>query len=100
MAAQQDHQRPDIARALVDSGFAALVTFGLSFPILALRTEQDMQNRLVVEQRWSWAIGAVIAVFCARLLAGLLSDWRARAIAIPGALIGVYGGHARRRAAS
>ena len=30
---------------------------------------------------------------CARLLAGLLSDWRARAVAIPGALIGVYGAH-------
>ena len=85
MATHQHHERPDIARALVDAGFAALVTFGLSFPILALRTEQDMQNRLVVEQRWSWAIGAVIAVFCARLLAGLLSDWRARALAMPGA---------------
>ena len=72
-----------MARALVDAGFAALVTFGLSFPILALRTEQDMQNRLVVEQRWSWAIVAVVAVFCARLLAGLLNDWRARAVAIP-----------------
>ena len=93
MAAPLDHKRPGLARALVDAGFAALVTFGLSFPILALRTEQDMQNRLVVEQRWSWAIGAVVAVFCARLLAGLLGDWRARALAIPGALIFVYGVH-------
>ena len=93
MAAPMDPQRPALTRALVDAGFAALVTFGLSFPILALRTEQDMQNRLIVEPRWFWSLVAVVAVFCARLLASLLGDWRARALAIPGALIGVYGAH-------
>ncbi len=93
MAAPLDQKRPDLSRALVDAGFAALVTFGLSFPILALRTEQDMQNRLIVEPRWSWSVIAVMVVFCARLLAGLLSDWRARALAIPGALIAVFGAH-------
>ena len=80
-----------LAAALADAGFAALVTFGLSFPILAYRTEQDMQNRLVVEPRWSWALVAVAAIFLARLLAGLIHDWRARALAIPGALAAVYG---------
>ena len=93
MSPPLDHKGPGLSRALVDAGFAGLVTFGISFPILALRTEQDMQNHLVVEQRWSWSAGAVVAVFCARLLAGLLSDWRTRAIAIPGALVGVFGAH-------
>ena len=36
-----------LAAALADAGFAALVTFGLSFPILAYRTEQDYTARLM-----------------------------------------------------
>ncbi len=92
MAAPNDRPRPVLQTALVDAGFAGLVTFGLSFPLLAYRTEQDMQNQLVVEPRWSLSLVAVVAIFCARLLAGLIQDWRARALAIPGALVAVYGG--------
>jgi branched-chain amino acid transport system permease protein len=92
MAAPTAPPRSRLQTALGDAGFAALVTFGLSFPLLAFRTEQDMQNRLVVEPRWSWSLAAVLAIFCARLLAGLIQDWRARALAIPGALVAIYGG--------
>ena len=59
----------DIAKAVKDAGFAALVTLGLSFPILAFGTRQDMSNALVVEPRWSWAIWAGVAVFVARFAA-------------------------------
>ena len=81
----------DAARAVLDAAFAALVTFGLSFPILALRTDVDSQNRLVLESRWLWSFTSVVVVFAVRLLAGLLTDWRARALAIPAVLVAVFG---------
>lgn len=67
-----------------DAGFAALVTAGLSFPILALGTELDLSDRLVLEQRWSWLVIAVALVFFGRLCALSLTDWRARAIGVFG----------------
>ena len=81
----------DAARAVLDAAFAALVTFGLSFPILALRTDVDSQNRLVLESRWLWSFTSVVVVFAVRLLDGLLTDWRARALAIPAVLVAVFG---------
>jgi branched-chain amino acid transport system permease protein len=71
--------------ALRDAGFAGLVAAGLSFPILALGTQLDLSNRLVLEQRWSWLIVAAALVFVGRLNAILLNDWRARLLAVPGA---------------
>ena len=53
--------------ALKEAAFAALVTAGLSFPILALRTESDVSNKLVLSQRWSWVIWAAAIVFLGRL---------------------------------
>ncbi len=58
----------DIGGALRDSGFAALVTLGLSIPIVAFNTKTDMANVLVVIPRFGWAIGACVAVFIARLI--------------------------------
>jgi branched-chain amino acid transport system permease protein len=58
----------NLLAALKDSGFAALVTLGLSIPILAFGTHTNMSNELVVEPRWSLAIGACIAVFAARMI--------------------------------
>jgi branched-chain amino acid transport system permease protein len=58
----------DIGAAVKEAGFAALVTLGLSFPILALRAESDMSNTLVLIQRWSWPIIAAGLVFVGRLL--------------------------------
>ena len=87
----EDQTKPTLARVLVEAGLAALVTFGLAFPILAYRTDTNLQNQLIIEPRWSWTLAAVVTVFCARTLAGLLADWRARALAIPGALVAVYG---------
>src|SRR5450755_3477587 len=53
----------DMVAAFKEAGFAALVTLGLSFPILALRAESDMSNTLVLIQRWSWPLTAAVLVF-------------------------------------
>ena len=60
--------------AIKEAGFAALVTAGLSFPILALRTESDVSNKLVLSQRWSWMIWAAAIVFIGRLILVLLKS--------------------------
>jgi branched-chain amino acid transport system permease protein len=65
----------DAVAALRDAGFAALITFCLSIPILAYRTQEDISNHLIVVPRWSWPIGAAILVFLARLAA---IAWRSR----------------------
>ena len=65
----------DLTKALRDAGFAALVTFCLSIPILAYRTQEDISNRLVVVPRWSWPVVAALLVFGARMAA---IAWRTR----------------------
>ena len=59
----------DFATAVKDAGLAALVTLGLSIPILAFRTEQDISNRLIVVPRFSWPVIAAVLVFVVRMLA-------------------------------
>ncbi|MBV9702962.1 MAG: DUF3382 domain-containing protein, partial [Methylobacteriaceae bacterium] len=61
-----------VTAALKDGGFAGLVTLGLSFPIVALRAEQDMSNQLILQQRWSWSLIAAAAVFAVRFLVVLV----------------------------
>ena len=75
-----------VQTALREASFAGLVAALLSFPILALRVEADMNNRLVLEERWPFVGVAMIAIFVARFLSSILDDWRARALAISGAL--------------
>ncbi len=41
-----------LRKALKTAIIAALVTFGLAFPIVALKTEPDDQNHLMLQQRW------------------------------------------------
>ena len=72
----------DVAAAVKNAGFAALVTLGLSFPLLAFDTHPDVSNTLVVVPRWTWPIGAAVLVFAARLL-GLLLHARPRAARRP-----------------
>ncbi len=62
--------------------WAALLTFGLAVPILALRTDQNMSNQLILVPRWNYVVVAVLAIFAlsflrlfkgeGRWLAGLL----------------------------
>lgn len=77
-----------IRRAISDAAWTALLVLGLSFPILAYRTEQDEFNRLIVVSRWSWPLIAAGALFVAQLSAGLLSRWQARFLSVPGSVIG------------
>ncbi len=50
-----------ITAALKEALGAALLALGLSVPILALRTEQDINNRLVLQPRWNYVLIAVLA---------------------------------------
>ncbi len=56
-----------LVAALRDALGTGLLAFGLSFPILALRTEQNMANQLVLDQRWSYMAIAFAVAFAARL---------------------------------
>jgi len=57
----------DWAYAIKEAAFAAVITAGLSFPILALRTDMDISNKLILNQRWSWLFVAAALVFVGRL---------------------------------
>ena len=83
-----------MAKAIREAGFAALVMLGLSFPILALRTEQNMANELVLAQRWSWVFVACVAVFIARLVQMLFASNLAKFLIVFGSLT-LLGGLAR-----
>ena len=72
MTAPSAHTRPGpaatIAAAVKDASGTALLALGLSFPILALRTDQNMANLLVLDQRWGYVAVAMALAFLARLL--------------------------------
>src|SRR5258705_5544678 len=74
--------RLPIAHALKDASLSAVVTFGLCFPIVAYRTEQDINNVLVLQSRWGLVLIACAIVFGARLLYNLTP---ARAAKVKGA---------------
>jgi branched-chain amino acid transport system permease protein len=59
-----------------DALFAALVAAGVFGPLLAFKTTQDMQNRLIVEPRWDLLAIVVLIVWAGRFL---LSLWQAQA---------------------
>ncbi|MDX3808939.1 high-affinity branched-chain amino acid ABC transporter permease LivM [Bosea thiooxidans] len=61
----------DIKAALKEAGFAALVTFGLCIPIIAWGTRQNLDNVLVLDQRWDAVAWAVGIVFVGRFLVAL-----------------------------
>ncbi|MBV9079124.1 MAG: high-affinity branched-chain amino acid ABC transporter permease LivM [Methylobacteriaceae bacterium] len=66
--------RVDLGAAFKDAALAALVTLGLAFPILALRTREGPTGGLILDQRWGLvaiACGIVFAVRLALRLAGL-----------------------------
>ncbi len=59
----------DVAAAAADAGRAALITLGLSIPLLAFDTHTDISNTLVVVPRWSWPAVACLLVLVARFAA-------------------------------
>ena len=56
-----------VGSALIDAAKSACLTLALSIPIVALRTEQNMQNQLVLQSRWGLVLTLVIATFVLRL---------------------------------
>jgi len=86
-----DQPRPmasnPIVAALKDALGTALVALGLAVPILALRTEQNMANELVLQPRWGYVGVAVVGAFVARLfyLIVAAAPKRTRPVAAPGA---------------
>jgi branched-chain amino acid transport system permease protein len=64
--------RPTASRTIVaafkDALGTALVALGLAVPILALRTEQNISNELILQPRWGYVAVAVLLAFAARLL--------------------------------
>ena len=66
--------------AMKEAAFATLVTFGLCFPIVALKTVQNMANELVLESRWDLVLTLCATVFIGRLA---ITALKARNIARP-----------------
>ncbi len=62
--------------ALAEAARVGLIAGALAFPVLALRAEPDFSNRLVLQPRWSWMLGAAVAGFAGRLLLSLLPPRR------------------------
>lgn len=59
--------RPATIAAIKDAALVGLVTFGLGFPILAYRTEQNISNQLIIEPRWALAFSFAGLAFALRL---------------------------------
>jgi branched-chain amino acid transport system permease protein len=59
--------RLDVARALRDAGWAALLAFGLFLPLIGFITYQDVNNELALGTRWG-----LLAIFVAVIALGRL----------------------------
>jgi len=68
MAAGAAATRVDVARALRDAGFTALLSFGLFLPLVGFQTVNDFQNKLIVVSRWPFLFGLVAFVAIARFV--------------------------------
>jgi len=62
-----------LAKAVTDALGAAALALGLAVPILALRTEQNISNELILQPRWGYVAVAVAGAFAARLIYLLLA---------------------------
>lgn len=71
-ARKSEAARVTIAGAFKDAVSWTLLVLGLSFPIIALRTETDFSNNLILEPRWHLVVIACAITFVARLVYNLL----------------------------
>lgn len=61
-------QSPTAGAAIIEAAKAGLLALGLAIPILALRTETNIENQLVLQERWGYVAVAVAVAFAGRLL--------------------------------
>ena len=78
--------------ALRDAAFVGLITAGLCFPLIALRAEADMDNHLVLQQRWSWLVSATIAMAASRFIASIFERLAARIAGVSGVWLLLFAG--------
>jgi branched-chain amino acid transport system permease protein len=77
MADGAPDQRVDVARALRDAGFSALLAFGLFLPLIGFETVTNIRNDLIVTTRWPLLFAIVAVVGAGRLAFSLvLEPWR------------------------
>jgi branched-chain amino acid transport system permease protein len=76
--------RLDIAAAVKDAAISALITLGLSIPILAFKTEQNGAD-LFLSQRWGLVALLCALVFALRIFQHAFTASRAARRAVPGA---------------
>jgi branched-chain amino acid transport system permease protein len=80
-------------QALKEAGQASLLMLGLAVPILLLRTDQNMENRLILTSRWSLVFVAILCAFSLSLARGVVAK-RIPAVSIAYIVLGclvVYG---------
>jgi len=66
--------RVDWARALRDSGFTALIAFGLFLPLIGFKTITDIRNNLILTTRWPLLFAIVAVVGAGRLAYSLVAE--------------------------
>ena len=66
--------RVELARALRDAGFTALLTFGLLLPLIGFQTITDFHNNLVLNTRWPLLFAIVAIVGAGRLAFSLVVE--------------------------
>ncbi len=74
MADGAPEQRVDLARALRDAGFTALLAFGLFLPLIGFQTVTNIRNELVLNTRWPLLFGIVAVVGGGRLAYSLVVE--------------------------
>jgi branched-chain amino acid transport system permease protein len=79
MAAPATGERIDLARALREAGFTALLAFALFLPLIGIQTVQNIRNELVLETRLPLLLWMVAIATGFRLFHHLvIAPWRAR----------------------
>ena len=71
--------RIDLAAVLKSAVMTALLSFLLFLPLIGFKTEQNMNNELVLEMRWPLLLTFVAIIAAAHLFGSLvIAPWRAR----------------------
>ena len=74
MADGAPNQRVDMARALRDAGFTALLAFGLFLPLIGFQTVTNIRNDLILTTRWPLLFAIVAVVGAGRLAFSLVFE--------------------------